>query len=239
MSWRLAERDGLAVIEYDLLRLPGIRHGYVVKRDGRDIDELAAYRTLGRGRDLVVTEQTHSDRVAVVDARFTDHYPQRVEVDGLMTDRSGTVITIHTADCVPVLVAAPGAALLVHAGWRGTAQSIAGKAARRFCEQYSIDPAAVRAVVGPCICQQCYPVGAEVADRFGDGVKGRTADGAWLLDLRAENRSQLAAAGIPPGHIHVSCHCTRCHGDLFHSFRGEGMLRGTMIAFMEVGDEHD
>lgn len=239
MSWRLAERDCLALIEYDLLRLPGVRHGYVVKRDGRDIDEQDVYAALGSGRRLAVTEQTHSDRVAVVDDAFATHWPERIGADGLMTDRPGTVITVHSADCVPVLVAAPGAALLVHAGWRGSAQGIAGKAVREFCRRYSIDPAEVRAVVGPCICRDCYPVGAEVADRFGDSVKRPGPDGGWLLDLRAENRGQLAAAGLRPEHIHVSGHCTRCDGALFHSFRREGTLRGTMIAFMEVGDEHD
>ena len=238
MSWRLAERGCLAVIEYDQLRLPGVRHGCVVKRAGRDIDEHEVYSALGRGKRLVVTEQTHSDQVAVVDDGFATHYPARVGADGLMTGRPGTVITIHTADCVPVLVAAPGAALLVHAGWRGSAQGIAGKAVREFARRYAVDPAEVRAVIGPCICGDCYPVGAEVADRFDGGVKRRTADGRWLLDLRAENRGQLAAAGLRPEHIHVSGHCTRCDGALFHSFRREGTLRGTMIAFMEVGDEH-
>jgi len=238
VSWRLAERGCLAVIEYDQLRLPGVRHGCVVKRAGRDIDEHEVYSALGRGKRLVVTEQTHSDQVAVVDDGFATHYPARVGADGLMTGRPGTVITIHTADCVPVLVAAPGAALLVHAGWRGSAQGIAGKAVREFARRYAVDPAEVRAVIGPCIGPECYEVGTDVAKLFSGRVKHERPDGKWLLDLRTANRDQLAAAGIRPENIVVSDHCTRCRNDLFHSYRREGRLRGTMIAFMEVGDEH-
>lgn len=239
MSWRIAERDGLSFIEYGLLRSTGIRHGFVVKRDGADIDEQQVYAALGSGRRLAVTEQTHSDRVAVVDGGFADYFPRRAGADGLMTDQRGTVITIHAADCVPVLLASGAAAARVHAGWRGTARGIVRKAAGDFIERYRLEPADVCAVIGPCIEQSCYPVGAEVADRFENSVKRKHTDEAWLLDLRDANRGQLAAAGLRPEHIHISPHCTRCDETLFHSYRREGKLRGTMIAFMEVGDAHN
>ena len=236
MSWRLAEKNGLALIEYDTLSGLGVRHGIVVKRDGGVIDEQAVYAALGRDKKLVVTEQTHSDRVADVGPAFDVYYPRRVEVDGLMTARRDVVITIHTADCVPVLVASENAALLVHAGWRGSAAGIAGRAVAAFTSRYSTAAAKLRAVVGPAICQACYPVGDEVAARFTADVKQPRGDGAWGLDLKQENRRQLLAAGIPDGQITVSEHCTRCQPELFHSYRGEGRLKGTMIAFMEVSD---
>jgi len=155
-----------------------------------------------------------------------------------MTDRPGTVIAIHTADCVPVLVTSGTAALLVHAGWRGSAAGITGKAVREFVRRYGEDGAQLRAVVGPAICQDCYQVGDEVAGRFPDAVK-RARDGRWQLDLKQENRRQLLAAGVPDAAAEVSGHCTRCDAALFHSYRREGRLKGTMIAFMEVGDVKD
>jgi polyphenol oxidase len=239
VSWRLAESEGLPVIEYDIIRSLGIRHGLVIRHHGQDIDEGFVYAALGSGKRLAVTEQTHSDRAAVVDGGFTDLYPRRAGVDGLMTDQRGTVITIHTADCVPILVASRTAVALAHAGWRGTARGIARKTVRDFIERYELAPSDVRAVVGPCIEQACYPVGAEVADRFAGGVKKEQADGTWLLDLRMANHGQLLQAGLKAEQIHVSSHCTRCDEAMFHSYRREGKLRGTMIAFMEVGDAHD
>jgi polyphenol oxidase len=236
VSWKLTERDGLALIEYDSLSGLGVRHGIVVKRDGGIIDEQAVYAALGRDTKLVVTEQTHSDRVAKVDDPFTTFYPERVEVDGLMTNRNDVTITIHTADCVPVLVASRTAVMLVHAGWRGSAQSIVARAVAGFTRAYDAAPDAIHAVVGPAICPACYPVGDEVAGRFTAEVKQRRDDGAWNLDLKQENRRQLLAAGIPGGQITVSSHCTRCDAALFHSYRREGRLKGTMIAFMEVSD---
>ncbi|MDI6740517.1 MAG: peptidoglycan editing factor PgeF [Candidatus Edwardsbacteria bacterium] len=236
MSWRIAERDGLAFIEYDILRNIGIRHGFVVKRGGRDIDEDAVYGILGRGKRLVVTEQTHSERAAVVDHDFSVFFPRRIEADGLMTDRPGIVITIHTADCVPVLIASRQAAAVVHAGWKGTAKHIVRKTAGAFIERYGSRPEDIYAVVGPGIASSCYPVGIEVAEQFGDAVKTELNDGTWALDLKRANFDQLAAAGLRPNHVHVSAHCTRCDDTMFHSYRREGQFRGTMIAFMEVGD---
>jgi hypothetical protein len=110
---------------------------------------------------------------------------------------------------------------------------------REFIGRYGLDPLDVRAVVGPCIEAACYQVGDEVVEQFPETVKTRYPDGTWRLDLRMANHDQLVEAGLRPEHIHISSHCTRCDDGLFHSYRREGKLRGTMIAFMEVGDAHD
>ena len=63
--------------------------------------------------------------------------------------------------------------------------------------------APVRAVVGPCISAAHYEFGARelehVARRLGPAVRGRTAQGAPALDLRAGVRLALDDAGVEAG----------------------------------------
>ena len=77
----------------------------------------------------------------------------RREGDALWTERPGTGVGVHTADCVPILLAhrkIPIAAA-VHAGWRGLAAGIVEKTVRVLAARFG--DAAVEgivAVAGPC-----------------------------------------------------------------------------------------
>ena len=88
--------------------------------------------------------------------------------DGLITNTPGLLLSIKTADCVPLLVAdvkrrALGA---FHAGWRGTVARIVEKGIGEMRRQFGIVPRDLHAVIGPCIRHCCYQVGAEVRAKF-------------------------------------------------------------------------
>lgn len=241
-GWSLERELGLPVLRFDLLSERGVRHGLVVREGGRDIDEDAVYRRLADHGKTVVTEQTHSVRSAAVDADFADFFPRRVEVDGLTSGRTGATLTVHTADCAPVFLAVQdGSAVgLLHCGWRGTAAGFLVRAVGEFAERYRTAPSRLVAAIGPRICRKCYPVGPEVAGRFGPEVKSEAGGGRWLLDLGEENRRQALLAGLPEGSVHVSPLCTKCRPDLFHSYRREGAeLKGKMVCFIEAGHEEE
>jgi hypothetical protein len=57
------------------------------------------------------------------------------------------------------------------------------------------------------------------------------------LDLRAANRWQLRDAGVPASQIAVSELCTRCHGELFFSYRREGNKTGQMLAVIGIRED--
>jgi polyphenol oxidase len=238
MSFGESVKDlgGLSILSFDLLESFGISHGMVVKTGGRDIEEYQAYRELGRKNGLVVTRQPHGELVELIGPGRRPFYPDKVEADGLMTGARGTRITIHTADCVPVFLADKGgsAVCLIHAGWRGTALGIVRKGLLKFMSEFRLKPEGIAAAIGPAIEQNCYQVGAEVADRFGPGSKTAEGGGKWRLDLKGENRLQLIQAGLAPQNIQVSGLCTLCRDDLLHSYRREKDLKGQMISFMEA-----
>ena len=104
------------------------------------------------------------------------------EGDALFTDEPGLVLSVITADCVPVLVAGPEGLAAIHAGWRG----IVGGVIPAALEKMKGAPADWTAWVGPAIGACCYEVGEDVA---GPVV---AASGPGIADPRSGRKT-------PPG----------------------------------------
>lgn len=192
---------------------------------------------------LVLTRQTHSDIVRVVtgaDCRGLCHrdYP---ECDGLVTAEPGLALLVFTADCTPVLLYDPvtGAVGACHAGWRGTAQDIAGKTARAMAASFGCDPKNIRAAVGPNIGFCHFETGTDVPEAmiaaYGKAAEAyiRPAGKKYYVDLKAMNRLSLNRAGVEQ--VDVSEECTMCRPDLFFSHRATGGDRGSQGAVIVCG----
>lgn len=121
---------------------------------------------------MVFSYQTHTVNVRVVTeadcgkgfARERDY----TDVDGLVTNVPGLVLTTFYADCVPLFFIDPvhRAVGLSHSGWRGTVNDIAGVTVRTMQEQYGTEPSEILAAIGPSICQDCYEVSEDVIEEF-------------------------------------------------------------------------
>ena len=136
-------------------------------------------------------------------------------VDAQVTAAPDLTPLVLVADCVPLVVAAPGAVAAVHCGWRGVAGGIV-RAATAEARALGGEPLA--AVVGPGIGPCCYEVGPEVLARF--GAAGPT------LDLPALVAAELHAAGVPADRVAVAGVCVSCHPELFFSHRRDGGTTG-------------
>jgi YfiH family protein len=160
------------------------------------------------------------------------------EGDALVVRRPGLAATVATADCVPVLIAAPAALAAVHAGWRGIAAGVVPAALARLGELRG-----ATAWIGPAIGPCCYEVGDEVAA----AVVGVSAAGACVvpgesgrphLDLASAVAHQLGAAGV--GRIVTVGACTRCHPEWLWSHRRDGAAAGRNLALIwKGGDDAD
>jgi hypothetical protein len=185
---------------------------------------------LGSSGRLLVLSQVHG--AAVCEAPWEG----RPEADAAVARARGFIIGIETADCLPALIVDPArrAVAAAHAGWRGTAAGVARRAAAALLGAGSRAEDLI-AALGPAIGACCYEVGDEVRAAFGpggeaffrDGVRGRA-----YLDLRAANRHQLREAGLAADRIHDVADCTRCRGDLYHSYRRDGRGAGRMLNFV-------
>ena len=246
----------LRVPQWDQFR--GLVHGFLGRRGGRSQPPYASLNmSYDNGDDVrtvkqnwcelkvalglsdvnvITVNQVHGDTILTA----PNGTGNRAGVgDGLMTDVPGLLLGIMAADCVPLLFVEPGRkiAAAVHAGWRGTAASIAARAVTRMREEYRTDPSALRVAMGPSIGPCCYEVGREVAEQIQanwpealrdawrpDGAKGR-------LDLKAINEAQLVDVGVPRSHIQKIGPCTACNVEDFFSYRKEGKT-GSQLSFI-------
>ncbi|HCP44982.1 MAG TPA: peptidoglycan editing factor PgeF [Deltaproteobacteria bacterium] len=159
-----------------------------------------------------------------------------LEGDGLWTTASETLIAVRIADCVPVLLWDPEvpAVAAVHAGWRGTAQNIVG-AALQTGRRIGIQPARVRAALGPSIGLCCFEVGEEVIEGLmsvglspSDVSVSRSPGSRPHLDLRQANRVLLRRAGLSDHWIEDVGGCTYCSPDRYDSYRRDGARSSRM-----------
>lgn len=190
-------------------------------------------RAAGAGTlPIVRATQVHGRRAAVIRERpGAGATVEAGECDVLATDLSGVALAVQTADCVPILLCAPGAVATAHAGWRGSAAGSA-QAAVDALRQLGAEPRQTQAWMGPSIGSCCYAVGGEVAALFAGDFARQGCAGKFHLDLKGVNRAQLEAAGIPPDAISVHPACTQCGGDRFASYRRDGAAAGRMIGLV-------
>jgi YfiH family protein len=120
-----------------------------------------------RGSKTWPTVPMHQIHSAII--HRVERVPEKMlQGDGLITNVPGMLLTVRTADCVPVLIAdqkkrAVGA---FHAGWRGTLARIVEKGVGEMRRQFGSDPIDLVAAIGPCIHAGCYEVSDDFPDKF-------------------------------------------------------------------------
>ena len=177
------------------------------------------------GTPIVRATQVHGNRaVTIRDAPQPGAGRDAGECDVLATDLADVALAVQTADCVPIVLAGPGAVATAHAGWRGTAANAAGAAVRAL-EPLGAAPDRLRAWMGPSVGACCYEVGGEVAAQFAGEFLRASCGGRFRLDVAAVNRAQIEAAGVPAGNISAHPACTMCGGPKYASYRRDGARR--------------
>ncbi len=180
---------------------------------------------------VIEAEQVHGSSIAVIE-RLRAAVPPIAGCDALLTNQPGFVLLMRSADCLPLLIAAPlrGIIGIVHAGWRGLAAGLAGKVIAALRHRYHVWPEELQIMIGPAIHACCYEVGQEFAERFGSFVRQR--GGRRTCDLIAAAKEQLQRAGFPAGGIVDSGHCTSCESTRWLSVHREGGGTGRIKSFV-------
>lgn len=193
--------------------------------------------------DPVWLTQVHGNRVVRLSRTPDLAEPDRVclspgapqpEADGAFTTEPGLACTVMVADCLPILLAAPGGrgVAALHAGWRGLAGAgtmqgvgIVHTGVRALCAATGSTPAELRAWLGPCIGPERFEVGPDVLRGFGRDPDHCAVDarfvpstpGKWLADLSGLARDILQTLGVQD--ISGGDACTVSDASRFFSFR--------------------
>jgi polyphenol oxidase len=185
--------------------------------------------------------QVHGTRVICAsEARPLDSPHQ--EADAILTDRSEITLFMRFADCVPIFLYEPVKHVIgvVHAGWKGTLNEVAGVAVRCMQENYGVDVRNILAGIGPSICANHYEVGPEVEAQtravFANDSNQilKYPQGRPHLDLWMANRVILEACGVEPEHIEVAGICTAENLGDWYSHRGEHGKTGRFGALLAL-----
>ena len=195
--------------------------------------------------DFICTDQTHTTTVLRVGKEergygVTKEKPY-TDVDGLITNEPGVILSTFYADCVPLYFVDPvhKAIGLSHSGWRGTVGRMGQKTLEAMAKAFGTRPEDVYAAVGPSICQDCYEISEDVAEHFyeefqghGDEILINKGNGKYQLDLWKTNEIVLLEAGIKPEHLAVTNICTCCNSEVLFSHRASQGKRGNLAAFL-------
>jgi len=203
------------------------------------IAALAQAESLGRCR------QVHGNLICQVGVAGRAPFSEVPTGDGLTTNQCGLLITVSTADCVPVLLFDPvrRAVSAVHAGWRGSHLNISAKAVAAMQRYYGSKPKDILAGIGPSIGPCCFETGRDVWEKleqdysYGKLVVSHGREEKAWVDLTQLNRLQLIEAGLRPEKIQAAGICTACTPNRFFSFRRDGKKIGNMTSGLMLSKE--
>ncbi len=168
--------------------------------------------------------QVHGTRVLVVDSATEPGRCAATEADALVTAERGLGVAVRVADCLPVLLADPDAAVVgaAHAGRVGLA---AGVLPAALAAMAALGAGRITAWIGPHICGGCYEVPEAMRDEVSATLPGARSTTSWgtpALDLGRAARRQLEAAGCRVLEVGG---CTLETPGL-HSYRRDGAAAG-------------
>lgn len=202
----------------NLEELPWLEHGFGTRLTSHWPDS----------RQVSTLRQIHSAKILTADQ------PGLIgEGDALISAQPGTILSVRTADCLPILLADSRnrAVAAVHAGWRGVVQEIAPKTIAAMAENFGTRPEDLVVAIGPGIGPCCFEVGSEVAVQFASIFPERVdQETRTKIDLVDAVLRQLGRSGVREGQIDASRLCTCCQTDMFHSYRRDRDAAGRMLS---------
>ncbi|MBF6636505.1 polyphenol oxidase family protein [Rouxiella silvae] len=184
-----------------LSQVPRIQHGFGSK------EALLPLSLKPYSESLPTKKQVHGLNIVDVTA------PRQPcgEADGFYTELPGILLTVFTADCLPIIFSRKdgGAVGAVHAGWRGLRHGIIEQMVERINRQGST--ADWVASIGPAAGACCYEVSQELVDEFQQSLSLSPAlisPSYRHLDLGAIAHAKLIQAGFSA--VDFSGSCTIC-----------------------------
>lgn len=192
---------------------------------GYDATRLIAAQQVHGVRSQIVTEADAGCGAFAWDSALPD-------CDAIIVQASQIPVLIQVADCAPLLVVDTRNHVLsvIHVGWRGAAEEVTSRTLAQMESAFGTNGAGVKIGAGPCLCNDCFEIGVEVADAASEmAPEAVLRRGEWHkphLDLRLLLRSDLEKFGVLPQNIEVMPHCPRCQNDLLFSHRGQNGTAG-------------
>lgn len=188
---------------------------------------------------LIIPRQVHGTEIRIIDSPESFSADMLEGVDALITSQPGYCLCVSTADCVPLLLydKRQHVVAAIHAGWRGTVESIVSKTLQMMRHSFQTQPVDIVACIGPSISVESFEVGNEVYDTF--SRKGFTMNkiSQWNektqkyhINLWEANKMQLTDFGVPESQIECAGICSYINNETFFSARRLGIHSGRTLS---------
>lgn len=139
---------------------------------------------LSQKKKLCSISQIHSNIAVIVDDKFLSS-SKLIEADAMVTSRNDVILSILTADCVPVIFVAPESNIIAvaHAGWKGAYSGILQNTVTKMVS-LGCKPKEIISCIGPCIAQSSYEVDELFYQKF---VKQNKSNHNLFIDSKKNN----------------------------------------------------
>lgn len=188
-----------------------------------ELRRLISRRYGGVPKRIVWVKQMHGAQVLPI----TDEDGFSGEADALITDRPDVLLTVRTADCVPVFLESEDAVGIVHVGLAGALKQTFPRAVRAMRREYKVRPEDLLVRFGPHICSSCYemsPNNLALLEKYPEMKHYARPRGDRkffsLVDLLVAQAGELGVR-----HLEADPRCTYHDGELFSARRGHGDSR--------------
>jgi polyphenol oxidase len=216
------------ILLIDLSEILGVCAGVIVRNDHLSEDVLQEkIVSICQSRNPKVRPlrviQKHTDRIVSAGDDLS------IPADGLFSQSADDVLTIRTADCIPLFLSDVTTVAVLHLGWRGIVGGIIHNISQAIP---SLDFSKTRAVIGPAIKQCCFEVSPEVALIF-EGKYRIKRKGSYFIDLELMVNDELNKLGIEQ--VYGLNSCTYCEPETYYSYRREGEDVRHLLSFISLG----
>jgi YfiH family protein len=226
----LTRQGGASLPPYDSLNLSiknGDRKEFVSRNEnliGKAFDFESSH--------LILLDQMQQDQILLLKEPVST-LPSPLEYDALITNVPNIFLGILTADCLPIFAVDQKRKVIaaIHAGRTGTALHITAKVLKKMEEEFGCSISNLLVVLGPSIGSCCYEIDEKVYFPEWEPFSVSRGRGNWLVDLARINIARMTTEGIREEQISWVRLCTRCHSDLFFSYRKEGRT-GRQLSFI-------
>lgn len=237
------EIEGYKVLKSDLFN--GINHFFTTRelilktKEEENTEKSFKNREIIRKHfnlDKIITpNQRHTNNIEIADIN-KDEYP---DCDALVLKDKNIGIFLNFADCTPLIFydTKNRIGAISHAGWRGTAQRIGPKTVKFMQNEFNSETGDIIALIGPCICFNCFETGEEVIEKLKNTVRNsdkliKKVNDKYYANLKEINKTQLMEVGIE--RIDITSFCTCCDNEKFFSYRLENKTTNRMSAFLSI-----
>ena len=183
-------------------------------------------------KSAVYLDQTHSGNINILKSLGSNRKVLS-DTDGVITSLRKIVLTVRSADCVPILMFNPQKTIIgaSHQGWKGVLLRLPQKMVEETLKNGGkIED--LKIAIGPSIGYCCYDVSEERMNLFKNAFPNYPFE-SNRLNLPHLSYVQLIEMGLKKENIFFFPFCTKCDKKRFFSFRRDSKTNyGEMVSFI-------